>query len=93
MLLSVGNARLPMDLQMLQVHSSKVTLTEFQITPCPHTAGLIKVPVSRGPWHAGSVAQDVSEMLEEFVMLSHGVPDVEDVEGLGMQNGRVVLGS
>jgi hypothetical protein len=62
MLLSVGNARLPMDLQMLQVHSPKVTLTEFQITPCPYTAGLIKVPVSRGPWHAGSVAQNVSEV-------------------------------
>ena len=33
------------------------------------------------------------QILEEFVTLSHGVPDVEDVEGLGMQNGRVVLGS
>jgi hypothetical protein len=33
------------------------------------------------------------QILEDFVTLSHGVPDVEDVEGLGMQNGRVVLGS
>ena len=33
------------------------------------------------------------QILEDFVTLSHGVPDVEDVEGLGMQNGRVVIGS
>jgi hypothetical protein len=41
----------------------------------------------------GIVALTSQQILEEFVTLSHGVPDVEDVEGLGMQNGRVVLGS
>jgi hypothetical protein len=41
----------------------------------------------------GNATLTSQQMLEEFVTLSHGVPDVEDAEGLGMQSGRVVLGS